>query len=539
MDWFFPKSTGSRWLCFSAALSFGVCLILFSRYCIPTSYPSLKYGCRLGTLSLIAFSLYFLIQNQRIQLNPRTVLAGLTSLFLLFWIPLNELKYRALSFEMADLGNMDQALYNTIKGDLLFSTDIQSGENMSRLGWHFEPIYFLLSPFSLLGDARIWLHIQTLILALLIPFSYRLARALNCSTEISLAFSVALFCYPALQFSVLFGLHGDTLSIVPLMAFLVYCLEGKILKAGIACALALACKEIGGLAILSYGLWLWWLGSKRKIGINFALLGTLYFVLVFFFIMPLFNQGEVSPLFQSNYSSLGSNHGAKSIISTLYHSPEKYFQVIFTKSNFENVIHLLAPLAFLSLLTPMGILGLFSGSLLWMKDLLFQLDIFNHHSDSLIPLLFANTALVTAKFQAKYSNFDFAALLLSFSLVWMLSIGPSPLGQRFWRDTQQYRVTTHDTISKQAIKLIPKTAKVSSSGHLAPYLSHRETLWIFPRPYDFSRMEYVILDTLEQIDYDWHRKSEVLKELQALIHAQTHQVLFDQDGILVFRLKEK
>ena len=55
------------------------------------------------------------------------------------------LRHRAFGSGRFDLGNMIQAVWSTANGDVLSVTDVH-GEQISRLGSHFDPILVLLAP---------------------------------------------------------------------------------------------------------------------------------------------------------------------------------------------------------------------------------------------------------------------------------------------------------------------------------------------------------------------------------------------------------
>jgi hypothetical protein len=55
-----------------------------------------------------------------------------------------------------------------------------------------------------------------------------------------------------------------------------------------------------------------------------------------------------------------------------------------------------------------------------------------------------------------------------------------------------YAQTEHARIGKQMLAMIPRDATVSAQGTIAPHLSSRETIYVFPT---VREAEYVVLDT--------------------------------------------
>ncbi len=84
--------------------------------------------------------------------SGRNAVSIILSAYCLLFIAMVTGKFYAMSYEMMDLGNMDQALYSTLHGDILHSTGIGTGLNRSRFAGHFEPVLVPLSPLLLLAN---------------------------------------------------------------------------------------------------------------------------------------------------------------------------------------------------------------------------------------------------------------------------------------------------------------------------------------------------------------------------------------------------
>ena len=75
------------------------------------------------------------------------------------------LRHRAFESGRFDLGNMTQAVWSTAHGDFLSVTDVH-GEQISRLGSHFDPILALLAPlWWLWPDPELLLVVQAVAVA--------------------------------------------------------------------------------------------------------------------------------------------------------------------------------------------------------------------------------------------------------------------------------------------------------------------------------------------------------------------------------------
>ena len=75
------------------------------------------------------------------------------------------LRHRTFESGRFDLGNMTQAVWSTAHGDVLSVTDVH-GEQISRLGSHFDPILALLAPlWWLWPDPELLLVVQAIAVA--------------------------------------------------------------------------------------------------------------------------------------------------------------------------------------------------------------------------------------------------------------------------------------------------------------------------------------------------------------------------------------
>ncbi len=146
--------------------------------------------------------------------------------YALFFGSLAVLRHNAFQTTAFDLGNVDQAVWNTIHGRPLAMTNIEGLSN--RLGTHVEPI---LLPVSLLylvwSDPRALLLLQTVVIALGAWPVHRLARrALSRPDQapgapppsafaeevLPLLFAAVYLLTPALQSANLFDFHAVALA---------------------------------------------------------------------------------------------------------------------------------------------------------------------------------------------------------------------------------------------------------------------------------------------------------------------------------------
>lgn len=219
-----------------------------------------------------------------------------------------------------DLGNVNQAVWNTAQGRPLAFTNMAPVEN--RLALHVEPILLFLAPFYRLGvdGPRFLLVIQAIVVALGAWPLYLIARP-----QIGKAGAVIIggcyLLYPALEAAALYDFHAVTLAPTFLL-FAFYFLEqitngewqmangewqianGKWQMTSdkwqltndqwplaISILLALCCKEDMGLVVAMLGLYAGWRSKRWKPALILGGAGLLWTLIAVLAVQPLFAPG--------------------------------------------------------------------------------------------------------------------------------------------------------------------------------------------------------------------------------------------------------
>ena len=152
---------------------------------------------------------------------------------------LGVLRQRAFATGRFDLGNMTQAVWSTAHGRFLETTDL-SGEQISRLGAHFDPILAAFAPlWWLWPDPSLLVVAQAVAVAIGAPAAFKLARRHLDSEAAGVAFAVAYLAYPPVQWLVVNEFHPVALA-APLLLWGFWFLEDDRLVAfaavaGVAC----------------------------------------------------------------------------------------------------------------------------------------------------------------------------------------------------------------------------------------------------------------------------------------------------------------
>jgi uncharacterized membrane protein len=267
-------------------------------------------------------------------------------------------KYRYYLYNDFDLAIFAHALDGVLHGSLF-----ESIRGMNWLGDHSSLILFPLAPlYAPFRDARMLLVLQSVALAAGAWPVYRLARN-ELEREWAAVCCAALYLmYPALQYSNLFEFHPETLATPALLFALQFMRAGRVVPGLIAAGVALLTREDAALVTLmtsAYALLLRRPGGRRAaLGLAAMAVGSL--VATYGVLRPLFNAGGA----QYGWLYVDWGRTPAEVVAHLLRDPGGAFMALFTspESAFETTVkqqyylHMLFPLAFLPLLSPVTLL---------------------------------------------------------------------------------------------------------------------------------------------------------------------------------------
>jgi len=187
----------------------------------------------------------------------------LIAAYFLYFGALTVQKHDAFQTTAFDLGNVDQAVWNTRHGRLLALTNIEGLTN--RLGTHVEPI---LVPISLLyfvwSDPRALLLLQTAVIALGAWPVYLIARRVSdhrrdtqaylAQEALPLTFVLVYLLFPALQSANVFDFHAVALAPTFFLFAFYYLLAERWGRFALFALLTMSCKEDAPLLVGMLGL---------------------------------------------------------------------------------------------------------------------------------------------------------------------------------------------------------------------------------------------------------------------------------------------
>ncbi len=297
------------------------------------------------------FGLHIQEKQQRVALLITWILIIGYTLLMSYLTVLRYDTFKATAF---DLGNMDQALWNTFHGRLFQFTN--QGSDFygppTRLAIHFEPI---ILPLSLLyafhEDARLLLVTQTVMIAAGGWPVYLLARKyISTWPLVASVLVLAYYIMPALLGINIFDFHPLSLA-TPFLLYAVLALEYKrYVWFLLLSVLAAGCKEDVPLAVALLGVLVIWKYKLPRLGALLLVGGVTWSMIAFLVVIPHFYPGTVHSNYWYRYEALGSSPSA-AIVNILLH-PWLLFLTFLTLDRFYYIGGLLRSTGFFSLLAP-------------------------------------------------------------------------------------------------------------------------------------------------------------------------------------------
>jgi uncharacterized membrane protein len=519
---------------------------------------------------------------------PRWALLALWALILLFSAYFSAVAVRrhdAHMTHMADLGQIDQAIWNTSQGR--FVQEVKGEQISTRLSDHVEPIFAPVAlVFWLWDDVRALLILQVLAVALGAWPVFQIAwlrlglrwgreqgagrsgqpasRAATYQALAALAFVVAYLLYPPLQASLMADFHALPLA-APLLLLAFLFSERQQWGRFILAALLVATVQEGmalltvtlGLYALGRGLWL-----RRRLaatqraptrwpvlaGAIILLAGLAWFYIAAFVIIPAqaaVAYGLSESPYVARFGALGNSFGE--VVRTMFTRPGQVLRVVMEPLRLGYLLQLLAPVGFLALFAPEILL---IGLPLLLANLLsgfpFQYSGLLHYSAPLAAFAIMGAIVGSQRLRRLGRRISVSlhnhrlwrahrayAPLTIWLLVWsigsQIAWGYTPVGARFGHVWPT--VTEHHRLLDRFSQQIPAGAALSTVANLHPHLSHRERIYEFPALAD---SQYVLLDQAAVSGWAMH-PTEMRDRVQDLLASGQWTVQDAADGYLLLR----
>jgi uncharacterized membrane protein len=469
--------------------------------------------------------------------RPKHLLVAAIGAYAAGFAALSILRYHAFTTGRFDLGNMTQAVWATAHGHPLAITNLQ-GEQVSRLGSHVDPILVAFAPLWWIWPSpSMLLAAQAVAIALGALPVFWLARKHLGSERAGLGFALAYLLYPAVQWLTLAEFHPVALA-CPLLLFAFWYLDDDRLVAfAIFAVLAALTKEEIPLVIAGMGIW-YALSRRRYLaGGTIAGLGVVATAVSLGLVMPHFN--PESAALESRYGELGDSPGE--VLTTIFTDPGKVLSTAFDSEGIRYLAGLLLPLLLLFVAAPLALVAAIPElGLNLLSEAPTQSSIHHHYTAGLIPPLIAATILGAARIARgdRRRGALLAGIAVAASLVANFVLGAIPLwhelpGGQSYQAYASY-VSPHDRVAQRALEQIPDDAVVSATNSLGSHLSARKRFLSFPELQD---AEWVAADETQPGYADRWDPSATARDLARLRRSPDWELVFSEDGVLVFRRK--
>ena len=445
---------------------------------------------------------------------------------------LSVLRHRAFNTGRYDLGNMVQTVWNTAHGHFLQMTS-GDGRQISRLAAHFDPILAAFAPLWWIWPSpEMLLVVQAVLVSLGALPVFWLANKHLRSERAALGFALVYLLYPATQWLTLNEFHPVALATPFLLFAFWYLDEDRLVPFAIFAVLAMTTKEEIGFVVAGMGIW-YAIRRRTRTGTIVAVAGVLVSALAIAVVIPHYNAGADSA-FYGRYDAIGGSAGG--IAKTAVTHPWRILEQAFQGRDVHYLFHLLLPLGFLFLLSPVVLIAALPElALNVLSATSTQTSIHFHYTAGTIAPLVAATVLGAALLARRFPAGRVAALAVLVALLASWKIGGIPLwgavpgGEDYQRN--DWRVTAHDHIAAQAVSLVPKEAVVSSTNVLGAHLSDRRRVLSLPKLADAT---WVVADETRSSYADRSAPLPAAAALVRLRQSPDWRLVFSRDGVLVF-----
>ncbi len=463
------------------------------------------------------------------------------------WIGLGSLaRHWRLETETYDLGNVEQATWNTLHGrffrmttDPEYEMNLQHGTRFPELpdhrwAFHVEPILLALLPlYAAHPRPETLLAIQTLLLAAGAIPAYVAAREMLGRRAAGVAFAGLYLLNPNLHRANLFDVHPLVFATPFLLGAFALARTGRPGSA-FACALAaLACREDVAPAVGILGL-IWIVGGPRRLGLATVIAAAIWGALVFGWIMPHVNpQGSI---FAKRFV-LAS--GPRDLMRMIVTQPGVVLWFLTRPARLAYEAYLLLPFAFLPLGGP---------HLLLLAAPNFATIVFSAHDESgllrglyhyhavLVPGMLLGAAWALARMgrradPARRERLRQAAMVAMVFLTVATGIA--------WKDPAWARPgldRSRLAVVHRARRLIPPDASVAASYVLGPHVARRRNLYTLYSP-NHAKADYLFLADCRKEGCDGMPRARYDAEIAAFRADPAWLTVFEEDGIVVLRRK--
>lgn len=485
------------------------------------------------------------IADDQLRMNPNTRNIGdkllwiILAFFAIVFSSISLLNHFNFRTYGLDYGMFNQALFAYSEGKSALFTQGLFGDEINYLCDHYSPILILLSPIRWIAGTYGLLIVQILVLLSSAFFIYKTSILKGIHHQIALMLSVFSLSFWCVYGALAYDFHTNVILAALLPAMYFYLLKGSYIELSLLVLVGLMCKENSGYILFFFFLVLSIESKlekrKRMACICFAGFSLLAMMLTLFYLMP--NEcGANRPNVESFYRAFGNTFSEA--IQKMITSPVRVLKLFILDHGDQlaptkvttywflllsgGMFVFLKP-RFLLLLIPLLMQKFLStNELLW--------DVSGHYSIEFAPLLALAAVCFMSDFHVKaWSKWVMlTSIALAFFISWRGVISRNERANVF--SSLHYQSEINKRHFDQLKHAIPASAVLSCSSHLAPHLSFRDKVFIFPVVLD---ADFVLLDKFAKSTYPISRP-EFEIQLQYFRVSDEFYAVAETDQLILF-----
>lgn len=461
----------------------------------------------------------------RRDLWPWRLLVGLTALQFLLVSGFALFRHATYNSGAFDLGIFDQVVWNSAHGRLFANT---LSESRNFLGQHLSPVLLLLAPLAWLGGgAPALLIAQAALLSLAaLPIGWYALRRVG--GWAALVAPVGYLVHPTLFATASFDFHEVAFAPLFLSVALAGLLAGQRVPFYVGALLLLTVREDLGIVVAGLGLWAAW--RRRWIdSLALAAAGLAWTALAVLVVIPAFSESG-GYFYLWRFGALGDT--PEEIGASVAGNPQAVLGTLFAGRKLLFLADLIVSWATLPLFAPLTLLlALPNLAYLLLGQYRPLTELAAHYPVTLLPVLAfaAADGLAWVKQRRPRVLPGVAAA----AMVWMLLFGAVRSAEIASRRLNNGLTgdPAHLALAGEMLRAIPPTASVSAQTGLAPHLSDRERIFLFPA---YDEADFVALDTRGQ-RYAPPGSMTYEQGLEEILCDRAWGPLFERDGLLLLR----
>lgn len=467
------------------------------------------------------------------RILPERVLWILIAVFVFYFLVESFSRHTNFYSLRLDLGNMDQTVWNVLKGNGFVLTDPMGTQQLSRMAVHADFLLVLLAPFYLIwSDPRMLLIIQTAGVALGALPLFWIARDVLKNRHLALGVAAVYLLYPPLERMMMHDFHAVALATTFLLFAYWYLMKDRPLHFMVFGILAGLTKEQIWVTVGFMSLYMAFRNRRWRFGIVLAAVSFALFYYLFWVAIPA--AAPSGRHFAISYlSDFGDRQNA--ILKNIVIHPWHVVETVFKPDRLWYYVQLLLPVAFLPLgaplvlffSTPSLIINILSNNNL-MRVIDYQ------YTSDITPFIFIASVFALRKLMAVIRKPGARKVLFTvlavFVAVASVAWGEQPGGL----SSRMSYFLTPPSDKKSMLEVVRRIGPmytVSATNNMGAQFSERQYLYTFP--IYAMEADYAVVMLGDQ--YAWPSGDAQRKAVDDLLKSPDHELIAQEGNFYAFK----